>query len=177
MQIALDCIVHPKNGVVLHFHGGPPSRARADVVAVGATACYEGTQTYPVFSGRESVFQTQRNDLKDILQDAVFHEPLKTAGDWFLKEGTGRHPLRWSGRRRGPAARQLRCLPEGAKRRTALCEQSPRPGMKGSEPDENELASQDLVRAAAQPDLRADYGQPCCHGRARLERQAQRGDC
>ena len=70
------------NGVVLHFHGGLVSEAAARGIADRLAVRYSAAGTYPVFSVWETGFlESIRNNLKDILQDKIFHKLLKKVSE------------------------------------------------------------------------------------------------
>ncbi|QKE62388.1 hypothetical protein HNE05_03115 [Aquipseudomonas campi] len=85
-------------GIALHFHGGLVSSSSAQGIAARLTEHYQSAGAYPLFFVWESgLLEAIRNNLKDILQDKVFHELLKKASEWVLKKGTGTIVTRGSG--------------------------------------------------------------------------------
>lgn len=132
-------------GVVLHFHGGLVSESAALGIADRLALRYSAAGAYPVFSVWESgLVESVRNNLKDILQDKVFHELLKKVSEWVLREGSSSIATRGSGtvvdkaRLREDFDKYL----TGKSAEPPLQEQSPATGQmtKGAEPDEDELA-------------------------------------
>jgi hypothetical protein len=86
------------NGVVLHFHGGLVNVTDAMSIVSRLATRYDNAGAYPIFSVWESgIIEAIRNNLKDILQDEVFHELLKKVTEWVLKEGTSSIATRGAG--------------------------------------------------------------------------------
>lgn len=135
-----------KSGVVLHFHGGLVNESSALGIAARLAERYDRAGTYPLFSIWESgFFEAIRNNLKDILQDEVFHELLKKVSEWVLRESTGSIATRGAGQ--AVNAPQLRSdfdlFLSGKVPEPPIKEQSPAKGQvaKGTEPDEDDLAA------------------------------------
>jgi hypothetical protein len=135
-------------GIVLHFHGGLVNEGPA---RAGARRLYETYATaagaYPIFSIWESgLLETVRHNLKDILKDSVFQELVKKVSEWVLKEGAPGLGLRGAGG--GPVdAEQLRRDYDrwfaDAAAQPPIPDSGggpPIPGLRGSEPDVDELA-------------------------------------
>jgi hypothetical protein len=98
-RIAIQAFESGKaNGVVLHFHGGLVNATSAVGIASRLAPRYDSAGAYPIFSVWESgIVEAVRNNLKDILQDQVFHELLKKVTEWVLKEGTSSIATRGTG--------------------------------------------------------------------------------
>jgi len=114
-------------------------------IADRLTGRYDAAGTYPIFSVWEGGFvESIRNNLKDILQDKVFHELLKKVAEWVLREGTSSISTRGS----GSAVDKARLREDFDKYLTGVSSEPPlrdSPSHSGrvtkaAEPDEEDLA-------------------------------------
>ncbi|SDJ47191.1 hypothetical protein SAMN04487926_15318 [Paraburkholderia steynii] len=134
------------NGVVLHFHGGLVNATAALGIATRLASRYDSAGTYPVFSIWESgIIESIRNNLKDILQDQVFHELLKKVTEWVVRKGTSSITTRGAGQTVN--VRNLRTdfdrWLNGEINEPPIKDQPSAPGhvVKGAEPDIDDLSA------------------------------------
>lgn len=87
------------HGIVLHIHGGLVKRSYAEKeIAPRLARHYADAGTYPIIPVWESGFiEAIQNNLRDILQDKVFHELLKKTSEWVLKKSGGEIATRGAG--------------------------------------------------------------------------------
>lgn len=86
LELAIQQV--PKNGLVLHFHGGlvPRDHALNDIAARLAPR-YAKAGAYPLFFVWESgLKEAILNNREDLLRDPAFRELVKKVSEWVLKK-------------------------------------------------------------------------------------------
>lgn len=78
----------PKNGLVIHFHGGLNSRQYAlNNIVAPLTNTYSEADGYPLFFVWESSFtEAILNNKDDLLRDPAFRELVKKVSEWVLSK-------------------------------------------------------------------------------------------
>ncbi|MDM0109846.1 hypothetical protein QTH97_33370 [Variovorax sp. J22R24] len=81
----------PKNGLVVHFHGGLVDYHDGIGIAKELAPYYSAAGSYPLFFVWEAgLFEALRNNKAQLLQDPAFREFVKKVSEWVLRKiGTG----------------------------------------------------------------------------------------
>ena len=96
LRQALDAA--PPNGLAIHFHGGLVKLSAGMGIAERLAPQYASAGTYPLFFVWESgLAESLKNNLRDVLADAVFQELVKKVAEWALKQLGGAIRTRGSG--------------------------------------------------------------------------------
>ncbi len=79
---------NPKNGLVIHFHGGLNARQYAlEKIVAPLTKTYSDAGGYPLFFVWESGFiEAILNNKDDLLRDPAFRELVKKVSEWVLSK-------------------------------------------------------------------------------------------